>query len=770
MVHPLVIYDKIYPMFKRITAIAVALASLSVAAQVASALPSDRLALAKQLANRGLYAEALKEFEAIHNNPAVPRDEVCYRLAETYRNLKRHQDALRIYDELLKNHPQSRYVDFARMNRALLLTGNERIRELAALNHKGASEQIRVTALYWLGMAAEEAKDPRSALVWYDKSASISPTNDVARLSRLRSAAILAASEDSADHRKAQSIYLDMAAGADTALAKEALYLVGMLSYREGRHKEAAEMFNRLTTRFPDSDRSRECALYASWANYLSGRYTETLKLAAPLRSAGNEDAYYLVAASLRYLERRADAVDAYDAALKAFPNGRHADSEWFERLGVLATSGDHQAVLAALETRPHPPKKTADRAWSYGCESAIAVTNFPRAIEYARLIVQHPGTKMAPNAVLRLAWLYEKTEDWARSALAYRTLADKWPEAPIAAQALYQSGVTEAKAGNPAQARADWTKLLTLHPESTYAGEALAARAMEELRAKEFRAAERSIAELSHRFPDRVKGAEILYWWGVAASGIDDGPEAEKHFRAALAAHPTAEFEREIKLELASILQKRGEKQEAAQLFASLLETKAVDRLPPQTLSWVSESMLAVTNFNAALTAAKVIEARKLDADWKQIGATLVGQAYEGLGERDAASAAYARALATGAQTMRGAQSALALGRIESANGLFDQAKAHLSDAVQRAAPQSLLGLRLQAYVALAANEEERGDSAAALGYHMLVGTLFDDAEHVPHAIARAAAILRQQGRVDEAAKLDAERKKRYPNAPTEK
>ena len=757
-------------MFKRLIALAFFVASLPLAAQLASALPADRLALAKQLASRGLYAEAVKEFEAIRDNPAVPRDEVCYRLGEAYRHEKRSTDALKAYEDLLKNFPQSRYVDFARLNRALLLDGEERSKELRALNHKGASDQIRVTALYWLGDLAERAKDPRSALVWYQASAALSPTNDVGRLSRLRCAALLSASEDAADRRKALEIYLEMKKeGAEAGVAKETLFLAGMLCYREGRHGEAASLFRELADRFPDADRTKESTLYAAWSNYLCGRYTEAIRLATPLREAQNEDAYYLVAASLRYLERRSDALDAYEAALKAFPAGKHADSEWFERLGVLAANGDHNGVLAALEARPHPPEKTADRAWSYGCESAIAVTNFPRAIEYARLVAQRPNPKTAASAVHRLAWLYEKTGDWPRAALAYRTLAEKWPEGPLAPQALFQAGVTETKGGRGEQARADWTKLLSKYPTSPYAGEALASRAMEELRAKDFHAAERSISELANRFPERAKGAEMAYWWGVAANGIDDAPEAEKHFRAALAARPTAEFEREIKLELASILQKRGEKKEAAAIFAGLLGTKAVDRLAPATLAWVSESMLAVTNYPAALTAAKVIESRQLDADWNQIGATLAGMAHEGLDERDAASAAYARALATGAQTVRGAQAALALGRIESANGLFDAAKAHLSDAVQRAAPQNLLALRLQAYVALAANEEERGDGAAALGYHMLVGTLFDDAEHVPHALARAAAILRKQGRTEEAEKIEAERARRYPKSPAE-
>ena len=105
-------------------------------------------------------------------------------------------------------------------------------------------------------------------------------------------------------------------------------------------------------------------------------------------------------------------------------------------------------------------------------------------------------------------------------------------------------------------------------------------------------------------------------------------------------------------------------------------------------------------------------------------------------------------------------------MGKIESSQALFDEAKAHLADAVERAHSKELLAVRVQAYAALAANEEARGDGPAALGYHMLVGTLFDDAEVVPFALERAAAILRKQGRGKEADELDAERAKRYPKA----
>lgn len=753
-------------MFKSLCLILVWAVILPLGAQLSSALPADRLAFANQLAKRGLYSEALKEYEAIRDVASLPRDEVRFRLGEAYRHVGRSSDALREYGELIKAHPQSRYVDYARLNRALLQKGETREKELLALDHAGASEQIRATALYWLGETFEAKKDAKGATAWYLKAAAVSSTNDVARLSRLRAASLLSNSGDLADRRRAQGIYLDLAASPDSNLAAEAVFFVGMMSYREGRHAEASLLFRRLAKEYPDSPRTKESAIYAAWSNYLSGRYGEALEMAAKLRDSGNEDAYYLVAAALRRLERRQDAIEAYSLALAKFPRGRHADTEWFERLAVLAVSGENEAVLDELARRPDPPAKTADRAWSYGCEAAIAVTNFPRAIEYATLVARHPQGSMISTAVHRLAWLYEKTGDWARAALAYRTLARKWPENAIAAQALYQAGVAELRAGRPEQARADWTSLLAKYPDSPFAGEALYSRAMEELRKKEFRAAEHSLSEFDRRFPKYAKRAEALYWWGIAAKGIGDVPEAEIHFRAALTAEPSAEFVREIKLELASILQKRGDEREAAEILAELLTTKAADRLPPTQLAWLSETLCTLNKFDSAQVAAKIIENRKIDADWNQIGAALLGAAHEGLGENDAAVAAYTRSLATGARTASGAKSALALGRLETQQAMFDESKEHLSDAVARAHSQELLAVRVQAYVALAANEEARGDSAAALGYHMLVGTLFDDAEVVPHALTRAAAILRKQGRMKEADELDAERVQRYPKS----
>lgn len=758
-------------MFKRFCPIVLALVALPLAAQLVTAPPPDRLELAIQLSKRGMYAEALREYEAIRNAKGVPHDEVLFRLGDTYRILKRPEDALNCYAELIASTPASRYADVARLNRAMLRTGDARARELKELDRRSASDSIRATALNYLGDIARDAKDAKSAIDYYRRAAEISRTNDVARLARLKGAALLSESDSVQDRRQALGIYLDMAASSDPQVAAEAMFSAAMLGYRDERYTEAARLFHRLASEFRDSPRVKESRIYAAWACYLSGRYSEALEIASPLRGPDNEDAYYITASALRMLERRVDAIHAYAAQLKEFPKGRYADEAWFDYLSVISAQGDNAGVLKMLSSHGDPPVKYAERAWSLGCESAIALTNYPVAVEYARRMAKNRKSAFAPRAVHRLAWLLEQTRDWGRAAVAYRSLAGDWPTNAVAPQALFLAGACEMKRGQVEQACNDWKNLVARYPDSPYASDALYARAIAVLRrpektVRDYRAAEQLLGERITRFPNAARRMENLYWWGVAALGAGDEPEAEKHFRAALAEKPSAVFEREIKLELASVLKKRGASREAATLFASLLNTKAVGRLTPEVLEWTARTLMDMQEWGTACAAASVLERRNVDPAWTQTAATLLGQSRERLGEKDAAKEAYARALATGAETESGALAALALGRLESEGGQFDEAREHLENAVTRAQSPEQRSLRIQAYAALAANEEERGEMDKALAYHMLVGSLFDDAKMVPHALSRAAAILKEKGREKESRDVMAELRKRFPNA----
>jgi len=151
-------------MFKRLCLLVLASVALPLAAQLVTAPPPDRLELAIQLSKRGMHAEALREYEAIRNAKGVPHDEVLFRLGDTYRILRRPDDALNCYAELISSTPASRYADVARMNRALLRTGADREKELKELDRASAPVSIRAAALNYLGDIARDAKDVKGAV------------------------------------------------------------------------------------------------------------------------------------------------------------------------------------------------------------------------------------------------------------------------------------------------------------------------------------------------------------------------------------------------------------------------------------------------------------------------------------------------------------------------------------------------------------------------------------------------------------------------------
>jgi len=258
-----------------------------------------------------------------------------------------------------------------------------------------------------------------------------------------------------------------------------------------------------------------------------------------------------------------------------------------------------------------------------------------------------------------------------------------------------------------------------------------------------------------------------VLYWRAAVARQTGDRVEAEKLFRACLAATPAKEFERESMLELGLLLQEDGRKEEAAGLFQTLLDAPITDKIGPDRLAWLAEFQLEQKRLDAAAKAANALLALKPDKGWVQTAWTVLGRIHRAKEERDPAIHAFTEALSAGASTAYGAEAALRLGELLTQAGRFDDAAKHLNDAAARAAAPELLGLRAHAYMGLARNAEMKGDTEAALRYYMSVGILFNDAALVPEALHKAAVLLDKLGRGQEAQAMREELKTRYPDSP---
>ena len=362
---------------------------------------------------------------------------------------------------------------------------------------------------------------------------------------------------------------------------------------------------------------------------------------------------------------------------------------------------------------------------------------------------------------------MLQKQAAWEEASAWFLKVAQSYPKDPLAATSLYASGVCLTHLNQSEAALRDWTALLTKYPESELVSETLYQKAMEEIRTKHSRAAGATLDELLRRFSDAPHKSEALYWRGTIYHELKDPVEAEKAFRASLAASPSKEFERECTLELGLLLQETGKGADAAQLFNKLLDSAVADKLGEDKLAWLAEFQHRNKQYDSATKAAYVLIKLKPDKGWQQTAWTVLGRVHRDKGERDPAIYAFQQSLATGATTDYGAESALRLGELLMESGRYEEAEKSFNDAASRTAKPELIGMRARAYSGLAKNAELKGDIESALRYYISVGILFNHKEIVPEALSKAAQLLEKQGRGEEAKKMREELKQRYPASP---
>ena len=744
---------------------------------------TDRLQLADGLFRRSLFELAAREYATLSETPGVQGlDNVLFRLGECYRRIKKIPEAEAAYKKLVETFPASSNAPRAQLQRALILmdAGGGSLEGAAASLAKLAvpevPPEVRSAALYHWGETLERLSRPADALARYEQLSKEFAESDYGMYSGLRMAWLLTKTGKPEDRRRAMGLYLDLAHKAkDPKVAEEAFYFAAQVSLLDERYEESANLFQTLRNKFPTSPRIAESALAAGWANYYAGHYKEGAAILELVignaQHAAREEVLYVKANCLRQLEQRSEAVALYAKQLAEFPEGRLAKQAWYEKLSTLYSDGKYQEVLLVSAQMQTPPEAYADNVYWMNAESAIAVQQPEIAVQNCRLLVDKcPKSLFVKDALYRLGWLLQKQEAWESASSWFLQVAERFPDDALAAKALYASGVCRSRLGQSEAALRDWTALLTKYPNSEEVSEALYQKAMEELRAKNPRAAGATLDERMRRFPEDARKAEVLYWRAAVCRQTEDWVEAEKLFKACLAATPSKEYEREAMLELGMILQQGGRKAEAAELFQKLLDAPIAEKLGADRLAWLAEFQLEQKQPDAAAKAANTLLALKPDKGWTQTAWTVLGRIHRSKGERDPAIRAFTEALNAGASTAYGAEAALRLGELLTDAGKFEEASKHLNDAASRAASPELLGLRAHAYAGLARNAELKGDVEAALRYYMSVGILFDDATLVPEALHKASVLLDKLGRAAEAQAMRDELKARYPASPLAK
>lgn len=423
-----------------IFAAAVLAASLAVA-------DADRLAMADRLFNRGEAAAARAEYLALRGSREIDAAELGYRIVASANAVGDKEATRREGEAFLKAFPTNAHADRVRLLAAMAAPESRRLDELRLIDRDDVDRTVRAQALYRMAEATGDA-------ALYERSFKTDPAGRFAPYAKIAHATKLLAAVDAAERRKGVGELMDLVYGKNAEVAKDALYLAAVHSYREGCYGESSALLRKYAKAYPSDPRAQEVARMTALSELMNGKY------AAAIAISGDETdetlLYVKASASLR-LDMKDEARRLSRLYLDSFPDGKNRDAMELQLARMdfedASHSKDPKAILLAAKKCHSLSGASADRmlvAWALenaGDEEGAEA-------EYAAIAVESPKSRLAADAMYRRAMSLLRRERWAAAELSLaEALSSEALGARRRTSALYWRGIAAFRAGHPAEA-----------------------------------------------------------------------------------------------------------------------------------------------------------------------------------------------------------------------------------------------------------------------------------------------------------------------------
>ena len=255
------------------------------------------------------------------------------------------------------------------------------------------------------------------------------------------------------------------------------------------------------------------------------------------------------------------------------FPKGPHADEARTLSVWCDFTEGRYADAAAACGEG-----KTDDLAYVKAC--CAAQTGGDAAALFKTYLDDFPDGRYRKDAALQLARLEFTAAVAADDAAKAVEAARRAAAAGTAADALRLAWAYE-KAGRPAEAEAEYGRIVQAHPKTDEAAKALFAQATSAARAADWPKAELRFAEaLATGRLAAAQRATALYWRGIAAIRIGHEAEGVGFLKEAVKGGLGLDESREARLLVADDDLKNGRVEAAKAAYAQLVREGACARM----------------------------------------------------------------------------------------------------------------------------------------------------------------------------------------------
>ena len=549
------------------------------------------------------------------------------------------------------------------------------------------------------------------------------------------------------------------AAAADTPTAPPALYALGTVRVEGADWGGAAEAFEELARRYPDSSENAAVRLGLAEAYLRAGRLEEAAAEAEARRPALAGDDAERAALLAGETRLRLGQTGAAAAVLEAVPTG----SRYGERARLAAgraayAEGDDARAVAALDGAGGAETAVGHEAAYYrglALKRAGRLGDAETALQAAA--DERPDGAYAGAALLELGLLRYERRRYAEAAGSFDALLAAYPQSPYTGEAARMLGESYAALGDAARAREAFARAESLGTASAETRAEVAFQdAYARFRGREYAAAVPALLAVAGADPDGPRAGEALFWAGEAAFQAGEYARAEAILRDFLARFPDHRQATPARYVLAWTYFKRRDYAAAATGFERFLSAyqRSAESVPyyADALLRLGDAYYALGRYDEARQVYARVPSATADRQGGDYALYQTAQAFGSQGRTDDALAAYARLLAEYPSSDLYAQALVARAALQAARGDYEPAVADYERVLAErprsdAAARALLGVG-----DVRANQERYEDAEAA---YRAVLARYPASPLMTDALDGLAFALAEQGRGGE---VDAE------------
>ena len=406
--------------------------------------PADRLSMADRLFGRGDFAAAKREYLALKGVSGVDEADVLYRLVASSEGLKDLAETRKQADQFLSRFASHSLAGRVRLMKALAGNDAQKKEELSDFIRDAADTSLRAEAMFHLARLTSDA-------ALYERCRKLDPKGRYAPYASFKFASFCIADKDPAVRRKGLAELMEIVYGKDPALAKDALYLAAVHSYREGRYGESVALLKRYMKLHPGDSRIVEVNRLASLSELMAGRYSQALSFCT---DDNDETLLFVKAMANDNLGEKAAASKAAKEYIEKFPQGANLQSinlliartEFDE---AVKTKDTAKILESSRRAALLPGSGAADKLrYAWALEAAGKIQEAEE--NYAAVSRDFPGSHDAAEATYRRAMSLLRREKWQAAELS---LAEALSTGKLTnerkALALYWRGVSSVRSGH---------------------------------------------------------------------------------------------------------------------------------------------------------------------------------------------------------------------------------------------------------------------------------------------------------------------------------